>query len=201
MNVWNCSLRKVGPLSVTILCGIPWVAKIVRSFWIVFSAVMECITSTVSHLEYASTSIKYMWPKNGPAKSRCNRLQGWAGHSHGWIGALGGEGLTVWQFEQHFANCSMSLSRLGHQTYARANIFILLIPVWESCNSSSTCALPSGGMITRDPHSTHPSSTLNSVFLVAYGLNSGPRLTWDQPCKHNFRTQDRTGSASVHFLM
>ena len=63
------------------------------------------------------------------------------------------------------------------------------------------CALPSGGMIMRDSYSTHPSSTLNSVFLVAYGLNSGPRLTCDQPCKHNFRTQDRTGSASVHFLM
>ena len=53
----------------------------------------------------------------------------------------------------------------------------------------------------RDPHSTHPSSTLNSVFLVAYGLNSGPRLTCDQRCKQNFWTQDRTGSASVHFLM
>ena len=55
MNALNDELVKDGPLSVTIFCGRPCVANRSLSLAMVFSNVMEFISCTSSHFEYAST--------------------------------------------------------------------------------------------------------------------------------------------------
>ena len=62
----------------------------------VFSEVIEDIMWASSHLECASTMMRYVCPINGPEKSRCRWLHAWEGHSHGCKGAVGGEDLFSW---------------------------------------------------------------------------------------------------------
>lgn len=60
----------------------------IRSFVIVRVVVADLIGNTSGHLEWASTTIKNMEFKNGPAKSTCKRSHGVDGHSQGCTGAV-----------------------------------------------------------------------------------------------------------------
>ena len=58
-------------------------ANMACNFSMVFVDVMEFMIQTSSHFEVASTSTRNIWFFHGPAKSRCSRLHGCLGHSHG----------------------------------------------------------------------------------------------------------------------
>ena len=63
-------------------------------------------------------------------KSKCKRLHCCAGHSHGWSGAAVGVGQDSWHMWHDFTVSAISASMPGHQMYARASDFILLMPGW-----------------------------------------------------------------------
>ena len=69
MNVRNSSAVKWGPLSLTNCSGKPCVAKSFLSSSIVLAALVVVIGITSGHLECASTTIRNIVPRNGPAKS------------------------------------------------------------------------------------------------------------------------------------
>ena len=121
----------------------------------VFDAVMDCMRCTSIHFEWAFTRTKYMCPKNGPAKSRCNLCHGWGGHFHGCNGATAGDGQDSWQFLHCFTTsstaafiCAWSLDIASGQC---------LHPGCKSCSSFSTNCWPwpcgetttSAGMLIR----------------------------------------------------
>ena len=93
-------------------------------------------------------------------------------HSHGWIGALIGLFLFIWQFLQFFTVLSMSLSMFGHQTKLLLNAFIGDTPGWQSCNWLKTFSLNFKGITTLEPHNKQPNFTPNSFFLQTKSLNS-----------------------------
>ena len=51
-------------------------------------------SNTSGHFEWASTTMKYIFPKKGPAKSIWIRCQGLEGQIHVWSGATGGACFT-----------------------------------------------------------------------------------------------------------
>ena len=64
----------------------------VRNDLIVASADVESTTHTSNQREWASTTMRNIFPRNGPAWSMWSLAQGRDGHSHGWTGACGGAG-------------------------------------------------------------------------------------------------------------
>ena len=70
------------PLSDTICCS-PNLANINRSASIVEALVAEFIGTTSGHLLWASTTIRNILSRYGPAKSMCSRRHGFDGHSQG----------------------------------------------------------------------------------------------------------------------
>ena len=71
------------PLSDTICCGSPNLAKINRSALIVDVLVAESIGTTSGHLLWASTTTRNILSRYGPAKSIWSRHHGFDGHSQG----------------------------------------------------------------------------------------------------------------------
>ena len=67
---------KVLPLSLIICLTTPVREKISLNTSIIIEDVMAFITCTSGHFECASTAIKNIRSKNGPAKSICIRSQG-----------------------------------------------------------------------------------------------------------------------------
>ena len=88
----NSILEKLGPLSVTMSDGRPNSAKMRRRDEMIADEVVEDNILASNHLEWASTKIKNMCPRNGPARSKCNLDQGVDGQLQGRIGAAGGAG-------------------------------------------------------------------------------------------------------------
>ena len=68
-NSPKTSLTKAGPLSDTILSGRPCVANMLRSLSTVVAAFMEATGTTSNHFEWASTTIRKIFPMKGPAWS------------------------------------------------------------------------------------------------------------------------------------
>ena len=156
MNNVNSELVKVGPLSVTIVSGKPKVANISQSSRIVWVVVILLIIFTFTHFEFASVAIRYMWPKNGPAK--CTHFHGSSGHSQGKRGAL--------------ADCFLiSASICDHQTQDRAFDFICATPTCvSSCNKCNTFVCKDDGIITLVPRKIQPFSKLSSFLRAANAL-------------------------------
>ena len=81
----------------------------------VFVEVLVSIFPISNHLEWASTTIKNMQPRKGPAKSIWIHCRGDDGYSHGCTSAVLGSACISWQPEQVFAVSPISLSIPGHQ--------------------------------------------------------------------------------------
>ena len=106
-----------------------------------------------------------MAPWKGPAKSKWTRCQGQAGHSHGCNGATGGFCFTIF-------------NALIQPRPPRAIDFIRVM-----CSSASNFLCSFSGITALLPHNRHPSSTVNSCFLLAYGCNGESLSTeFGQPC-------------------
>ena len=82
----------------------PWTAKRLLKAMMVLAAVVGCISTTSAHFEYASTTIRNVLSRNGPAKSMCRRSQGLAGPCPRMHGCNG----------RSLLHCKTSLARL-HQ--------------------------------------------------------------------------------------
>ena len=83
------------PLSVNICSGIPCIANNCRNTIMVLAVEVCGISTTSAHLEWASTTIKKNFSKNGPAKSKWILCQGQLGHTQGCKGALSGASFTT----------------------------------------------------------------------------------------------------------
>ena len=79
-----------GPLSDTICSGRPNDANSCLNTLITFEVVVVVISMTSDHFEWASTAIKNILSRNGPAKSMWTHCHGRAGQIHGWSGAAAG---------------------------------------------------------------------------------------------------------------
>ena len=88
-----------GPLSDTSCSGRPYAAKIYLRMLTIFSVVVLIISTTSGHIECASTTIKKLFPRKGPAKSMWIRFQGLVGHAQGCRGATVGVDNKIWQFK------------------------------------------------------------------------------------------------------
>ena len=97
-------------MSLTNWDGTPYLANKLCSFSMVLVEVVVFIFSISIHLEWASTTIKNMQPRKGPAKSIWIRCQGDNGHYHGSTCAVLGSACISWQPDQVFAVSSISLS-------------------------------------------------------------------------------------------
>ena len=156
INVANSSDENWLPLSDTIYAGISLRKNIDLSTSIVFVDVVVFIPTISGHFEWASTKTNNILSRNGPAKSMCTLSHGEEGHSQGCNGAMAGIFWFFWHPKHCFTNFSMSLSIPGHQTYLRANAFVLTMPGWLSCNRFKICVQSLMGTMTRMPRSKHP---------------------------------------------
>ena len=86
-NSDNSAEMNCGSLSETNCSGEPYTANRCLRTSMVLCTLVEVISYTSGHLEWASTTMKNILCKNGPAKSTCIRCQGLDGHVHGWSGA------------------------------------------------------------------------------------------------------------------
>ena len=82
---------KHGPLSVTIMSGIPNLANVFRISLMTVCDVALGVQNASIHLEWGSIRMRNILFSNGPAKSRCSRAHGMDGHFQGLRGATGGE--------------------------------------------------------------------------------------------------------------
>ena len=197
----NSALVNTEPFTVTSISGIPWVANIVLSFWIVTEDV-ACFTGCTSiHLEWASTSIRNIWPSKGPAKSACTLAQAGSGHFLGYNGAFAGDFRDSWRRALSLTPFSNMASIPGHQTLQQANPFTRTIPGWAMCSKSKTRAWADGGTTTLLPQSTQPCSTLNSACRRTHGWNTSPSNCEGHHYSTKLRTFSKIGSQSVLLLI
>ena len=196
-KVWNSSFVNILPLSLIICFTTPNWANICLNTSIVLEAVMEFITCTSGHFECASTAIRNMFPIKGPAKSIWIRSQGAEGHSQGCSEAFGGAFWFTWHPEHFLANCSMSLSSLGHQKKLLLSSFIFTMPKCPTCSSSSTLFLSLMGIITRMPHIGHLFWTDSSFLRMQNGFSLSSWGLYVHPFNVKSRTFDRVGSQPV----
>ena len=75
-NIWNSSDLNCGPLLLTNWDGTPYLANKLCSFLMVLVEVVVSIFSIPNHLEWASSTIKNMQTRKGPAKSIWVHFQG-----------------------------------------------------------------------------------------------------------------------------
>ena len=103
--------------------------------------------ATLTHLENASTTVKYILPKRGPAQGICNLDQGDLEYSQGCRSILGGK---------------TDRTRLNHSFKIS---IIKVIPGWVSCNSLMTCSCLIGG--TSNPTAPQNASILNTWLILS----------------------------------
>jgi len=77
-KAWNCSLHNVGPLSVIIFYGTPWVEKTNHNLWTVFSAVICYITSTLSGCPLAKAMYNSCTNGGYCSQSLCCWMYAWS---------------------------------------------------------------------------------------------------------------------------
>ena len=83
---------KHGPLSVTIMSGIPNLANVFRiSLMTVCDVALGVQNASIHALGVGVNQNENILFSNGPAKSRCSRAHGMDGHFQGLRGATGGE--------------------------------------------------------------------------------------------------------------
>ena len=82
-----------------------------RNSWSIAVAVVELISKTSGHSEWAATIIRNMRPWNEPVKSTWILCHGLAGHIHGCSSATIGLFLDAWHNVHDFVKFSFSESR------------------------------------------------------------------------------------------
>ena len=127
----------------------------------------------------------------------CTLCHGILGQSHGCKGAGWGLLRDFWQLSHFRTIVAISRSRLGRQTWSRANDFIRTIPGCPVRNSYSTRSRSWLGIITQIPHNKQPSSTVISRRLLKYSVISGVICLSGQPVITYCSTLDKTGSIRV----
>ena len=109
-----------------------------------------------------TTAIKNIFPRNGHVKLIWTCCHGFNGQIYGCIGAWGRACFTDWHSWHDFTIISKLLFSPGHHMWLLAKAFIFDIPVCSLCNSCKSFSCSYLGIITRIPHSRHPSSTESS---------------------------------------
>ena len=155
------------PLSETTCFGMPWVANRLGRTLIVASNEVEFTTCDSIYLEWASTTMRKVCPRNRSAWSMCRRVQGLLGYSQG----CNGNGRSVWHFSQNQTLFTIADSKLGHYTKQRAKHFIQLTPGWTSWSWFRIISWPVGGITTRESHKTYSSKTLSPRRRLKYRMN------------------------------
>ena len=126
------------------------------SFWIVASEVGDGTWKTSIQLVWVSTSVRNMWPRKGPAKSRWSHNYDWLGHFHGCRGTVDGLEQFSWHSWQYCQTLSVSASMPGHHTnILQESVFIQDLPGWPPCISLRTGSQPGCGTTTCLPHNNH----------------------------------------------
>lgn len=96
-NISNCLTVNWGPLCDITTSGILWVSNSLLKTLMTAYAVVLFMMATSSHLEYASTTMRKVWPCTGPPRSICIRAHGDFGISHSLEDPRGGwPGLLAW---------------------------------------------------------------------------------------------------------
>ena len=95
MNWVNSSEVNCVPLSETSCSGNPYQEKREHIISMVLCEVVLDMVITSGHFECASTMMRKVLPRKGPAKSTWRRFHGASGQTHGCSGVTAGEDFTA----------------------------------------------------------------------------------------------------------